>query len=125
MDSVNNFLQSIDSLLRPEKKYHLDLSSQGIGSLSKIENPTDITSLDLSYNNLVNIPDCIEELVNLTELKIFGNRLTEIPEWIGNFSKLNKLLLSSNQITTLPDSITQLSNLAQLSINKNKRLFST
>jgi len=75
---------------------------------------SNITSLDLSMNDLIELPDEIKELKNLEELNLYANEFTSIPDWICEFSKLKKLKLTSNDISQLPENLGNLTELVEL-----------
>ncbi|OQS04672.1 hypothetical protein THRCLA_03115 [Thraustotheca clavata] len=103
----------------------------------------DLHKLDLSYNELHELPEAIQELAGLKWLKVkdnqltrlpstfghlqqlvfldlSGNRLSEAAEFIVNLTQLRELCLSSNEITTLPSNIGQLEYLETLRVDKNQ-----
>lgn len=110
-----------------------------------------LNRLDLSHNNLKNLPD-LSDLTNLKELELTGNDLTEIPnkdqlypKYNNNpftlylsfnsiktldFERVNKniteLVLSNNNISSI-ENLTELPNLKKLYLNGNSNLkeFST
>jgi len=81
---------------------------------------SELTSLNLSENQLSEIPESIGELVNLKYLYISDNRLSEIPESIGSLAKLESLDVSNNQLFEIPESIGGLSKLKYLDISSNQ-----
>ena len=54
------------------------------------------TVLDLSANELYNLPESIGIMTELTELEIYKNKLTSLPDSIGNLTQLTKLSLHQN-----------------------------
>jgi Leucine-rich repeat (LRR) protein len=63
--------------------------------ISKYHN---ITQLDISHNNIKEIPMTIEKLSNLKSLDISHNWLEEIPHQMCNLINLKRLNLSNNDI---------------------------
>ncbi len=57
---------------------------------------------------------------NWKELDLSRQELTEIPLEIGRLTQLEMLNLFSNQITVIPDAITQLTNLTNLNLYNNQ-----
>ncbi|WP_230968440.1 COR domain-containing protein, partial [Nostoc sp. WHI] len=85
-----------------------------------IANLTNLTQLDLSGNQITQIPEAITNLTNLTRFHIGGNKITQIPEAIANLTNLTQLDLSGNQITQIPEAIANLTNLTQLDLSYNQ-----
>jgi Leucine-rich repeat (LRR) protein len=79
-----------------------------------------LNKLDLTSNNLTEIPPEVFELTWLESLNLWNNHITKIPESISQLSNLYWLNLSGNQIATVPESINHLSNLFNLDLSGNK-----
>lgn len=84
---------------------------------------TEATVLNLSFQDLTELPPELFELKNLTSLSLINNQLTSLSPEIGQLVKLQQLYLSSNQLTSLPPEIGQIIKLQQLYLNGNQ-LFS-
>jgi predicted ATPase len=67
--------------------------------------------LDLSGQNLTEIPEEISKLENLTELDLSENQISEIPESISKLQNLISIDLSYNQIKWLPQWFLALPNI--------------
>ena len=83
-------------------------------------NNTDITSLNLSNNQLTFLPDSIGNLRKLEELHVSGNQLVQLPETIGNLFHLDFLAFDRNQIVSIPERIGDLTHLKILFMNNNQ-----
>ncbi|AAM05694.1 COR domain-containing protein [Methanosarcina acetivorans] len=79
-----------------------------------------LTTLDLSENQLTQLPSEITELKNLTTLNLSGNQLTQLPSEIGELKSLTSFDLSVNQLTQLPPEIGELKNLTILNVYRNQ-----
>ena len=66
-----------------------------IASLKKLQ------ELDLSFNKLKNLPNCITELGALKFLKVTNNKLVDLPSGISSLRCLESLDLSNNRLTSL------------------------
>jgi len=77
------------------------------------------TKLDLSKNQLSELPAEIGQLVNLTTLDLSRNQLSELPIEIGQLVNLTTLHLSGNKLSVLPVEVTQLVNLTTLDLEEN------
>jgi hypothetical protein len=66
-----------------------------IGFLRKLQ------ELDLSFNKLKNLPNCIIELTTLKFLKVTNNKLVDLPPGISSLRCLESLDLSNNRLTSL------------------------
>jgi len=100
------------------------LPSTGLGGSipSSISALVDLTSLDLSYNQLVGtLPSSIGHLVSLQRLNLTSNSLTgSLPSTLGNLANLSVLKLGYNSFSgTLPSLLGKLSHLTYLALNNN------
>lgn len=93
----------------------LDYSGRQLAHFPKEAlNRTDVTSLNLSGNNLTGaLPAEIRTLTNLQILDVSNNKMTGIPAEIGHLHNLKTLNYANNQITGLP---LELGNLTQLQV---------
>ncbi len=119
------------------------LSVEELSSLLS-KGQSDITSLRIYGDQLVELPPEIYALPNLTELYIIGykqpktlspqinqltnltvldlrrNHLTDLPIEIWQLTRLKKLNLGGNQLTSLPPEVSQLTNLMELNFGGNQ-----
>ncbi|MCP4439331.1 MAG: hypothetical protein GY810_10365, partial [Aureispira sp.] len=72
---------------------------------------TQIITLDLSDNNIKEIPTSIGDLVNLKKLNLGRNPIEQLPESIGNLQSLISLDATNTALKELPQSFVQLKNL--------------
>jgi hypothetical protein len=79
-----------------------------------------LEALDLSSNQLSELPDSITRLQNLSQLHLRNNQLSELPDSIIHLQNLSELDLSSNHLSELPDSIIHLQNLSYLDLRNNQ-----
>ncbi|PVZ98071.1 hypothetical protein BB558_005934 [Smittium angustum] len=75
--------------------------------------------LDLSFNELSDLPESISVLSNLQELSLKENHFHEIPVSIKYLTQLRKLNLSKNKIEYICYEITFLTNLQCLNLKNN------
>ncbi|KAL0964659.1 hypothetical protein UPYG_G00327170 [Umbra pygmaea] len=75
---------------------------------------------DFSGNPLTRLPESFPELQNLTCLSINDISLQALPENIGNLSHLISLELRENLLTYLPESLSQLHRLEELDLGNNE-----
>ena len=87
--------------------------------LDEIKNPLEVTSLNLSGQNLRSIPEKVFQMVNMVRLTIARNSITTIPAEIGQLEHLIHLDASYNQIDKLPFTLKFLQRLNVLSLENN------
>ncbi|KAJ9514478.1 hypothetical protein QJQ45_016218 [Haematococcus lacustris] len=76
-----------------------------------------LTSLVLSRNALLSSPP-LELTQSLTSLDLSYNSLTQLPSTLGLLLRLQQLVLDSNKLTALPDVCTQLTALTLISVSR-------
>jgi Leucine-rich repeat (LRR) protein len=99
----------------------LDLSNQQLSQLPiQIFALTNLEELNISNNKITNsIQAEIRQLQNLKVLNASNNLMTGVPAEIGQLQNLQVLDLSNNQLTGLPYELGNLSNLKTLNISGN------
>ena len=100
---------------------HLSLWKQALGVVPDVVwERTDLQTLVLAGNDLVEVSERIGNLRNLRMLDLGHNRLRGIPDSIGDIEGLSDFLyLHDNQLTDLPASLTRLDKLRYLNISQN------
>ena len=77
-------------------------------------------SLDLTGNQLRQLPPEIGQLTSLQTLDLTGNQLRQLPPEIGQLTSLQTLDLSENELRQLPPEIGQLTSLQTLDLIGNE-----
>ena len=103
------------------KLTRLNLSGNQLSELpAEIGQLTQLQTLTLNDNRLIELPAEIGQLTNLREIHLDNNRLRELPTDIGQLTNLLWLDLSGNQLSELPAEIGQLTNLLWLDLSGNQ-----
>lgn len=85
---------------------------------------TNLVELNLSFNQLVKVPDDLTCLKELKRLNLSENLIENMPNEFGHWwPQLETLNLSSNKLETIPPSLCQLCNLRRLYLNDNQLTF--
>ena len=121
LNLTNEDLVALIPLLKNTEITSLDLSDNQLTEIPEsIGDLTGLEKLYLSYNQLTEIPQSIGDLTGLKTLDLYGNKLTEIPQSIGGLTGLKNLDLSDNQLTEIPQSIGDLTGLKKLYLSSNQ-----
>eukprot|EP00803_Ostreobium_quekettii_P002403 evm.model.scf_741.3 EVM.evm.TU.scf_741.3 scf_741:61361-66874(+) len=87
---------------------------------SELGDVVSITMLDLSHNNLEDLPRSLSQLSHLKSLDISHNRICELPTDLECLSSLVQVLCTNNLLTTLPPGLgSNQPNLAKLMVSEN------
>lgn len=78
-----------------------------------------LEKLDLSGNELTNIPKSIFKILNIKVLILRSNKITSIPSEISKLSKLRYIDFSFNKINEIPLEIGELTNLDSIDFSNN------
>ncbi|BBM86596.1 leucine-rich repeat domain-containing protein [Candidatus Uabimicrobium amorphum] len=102
------------------RRFALDLSHQELLQIPQyVFSLTKLKALDLSYNSLSSIPPQIGVLSNLEGLNVSRNYLQTLPQEIDKLSNLRVLWLVANKMKEFPQSICALKKLQYLNISNN------
>lgn len=83
------------------------------------ENMKALTSLDVSGNQIFEIPKVFSQLLKLKFLNMARNFISEIPPILLTMVELESLSIDNNKVLTIPDGITTLARLEFLSMKGN------
>lgn len=75
--------------------------------------------LNLSYNRIFDLGDCLRESHHLVELYVAGNGLTAFPEDIDRCTALRMLFINGNKLTNLPAELGRNAHLAVFDAQSN------
>ncbi|KAI3827548.1 hypothetical protein L1987_01625 [Smallanthus sonchifolius] len=108
--------ENVIGLIAPSLGLSGSIPDNTIGKLTKLQ------SLDLSNNQITDLPSDFWSLSSLKTLNLSNNRIfMSLPTNIGNFGSLEKLDLSFNRFFgRLPDSISSLTSLQVFNLNRNR-----
>ncbi len=122
---TNNFLTIPESVLELTKLRYVNLSfNPGMKwdeVLARI--PVQVTEIDLSGNNLVDLPLQVCKFTNLKKLHLQGNYLKSLPASFVELTELTNLNLNNNRVMnwkTAFESILKLKKLSILKISNNE-----
>ena len=113
-------LEVIETAARREVRY-LNLSWNQLSELPpEIGQLTSLKFLDIGYNQLSQLPPEISQLTSLQSLHLSSNPISELPPEIGQLANLRSLYLRNNPISELPSEIGQLRGLYFLYLWNNQ-----
>ncbi|XP_033214795.1 leucine-rich repeat protein soc-2 homolog isoform X2 [Belonocnema kinseyi] len=111
----NNFSQHLSHLQR------LDISNNNLKELpSSFNLLMKLEHLKLDHNEFQTLPKVLAEIRSLKTLSISHNKLEEHSEDLGSLINLESLDLSSNNLSSLPYSFVRLNRLRELNLAENK-----
>lgn len=80
-----------------------------------------VSVVDLCKNKLSEVPTGLQMLADyITELNLSGNQIKEVPDFVANFTKLKFLDLSCNMLSDLPKELNDMTNLRELVLFSNR-----
>eukprot|EP01063_Lacrimia_lanifica_P010467 TRINITY_DN1718_c0_g1_i4.p1 TRINITY_DN1718_c0_g1~~TRINITY_DN1718_c0_g1_i4.p1 ORF type:complete len:279 (+),score=132.64 TRINITY_DN1718_c0_g1_i4:50-838(+) len=104
------------------RQLHVDNCYQLQYIPSSVGNLTNLTWLNLAYNNLEAIPPEIGKLRHLERLHVNNNRIEELPHELWNLKELNELQCDTNHIRALPSGVLEMRKLEKLFCHNNPLL---
>lgn len=112
----------------PELQYilRLSLNANKLTSAAIEESGIDqlqsLQELNLSYNDMEWLPECVTKIDGLQNLSLAHNKLEEIPESMEKLVCLECLSLNNNQLTALCNGILSMNFLKFLDISQNPKM---
>ena len=115
-ESIKDISLIISNLPNPQYLYHLCLNQNEITNLDNIDKLENLQKLQINFNYIDKIPNC---LFNLKKLKTFWaceNNISVIENLPQN---IESLWLANNYIENIPENFSELINLKQLNLAGN------
>ena len=131
MSGVSKAVKKFMDEARQKGYEELDLQDQGIINIAEIPHLLqlrNVTTLTLSHNRIVKIPDAIANCQGLESLNLFNNELESLPTTMCNLPKLKFLNCGVNKLTELPKGFGACPTLEVLDLtynNLNEKSFSS
>ncbi len=120
LDTCTVFSSIEEALKTPEKVLILDLSANNLNDIpEKIVQFKNLQVLNLANNSITKLPNEIFELKNLQILNLEENRLKKLPEEIAQLQNLYNLNLTRTKIPSIPESFSKLKKLKILNLSWN------
>jgi Leucine-rich repeat (LRR) protein len=121
-NSLNTFP---NQLLKLEKIQSLYLGGNNLAihpdyEISDISNLKELKRLDVSNNDISNIPAWFFTLENLIYLDLSKNKISNLPSDISHLTKLKYLYIEANKLDLIPSKISRLSKLQKLNLRGNR-----
>jgi len=85
-----------------------------------VESLVNLKDLDLSYNELVRVPEALYKLSSLVRLNLSNNEIMELSTLMDTWERLEYLNVSRNKLTELPGSLCKLTSLRKIYLNGNQ-----
>ena len=102
-------------LLRP-----VPLSRLGVAFRLQVEKWKDsMEKLTMNNNKLLRFPEVVRQWSNLREIQLTGNEIMDIPSWIGELKDLTSLKIADNKIRRLPLALAQMPRLEEIDATGN------
>ena len=105
-----------------KKKLFVKISGIEINQSVELGIIQNLEVLNLSNNQVSQLPSNIGELKNLKVLNLSNNQVSQLPSNIGELKNLEVLNLSNNQVSQLPSTIRELKNLKYLDLTGNHNI---
>ena len=121
LDLHANKLERIPTL-HLSRLTRLDLSDNILSTANGLSHCVSLVLLDLSGNELVQLPSSIGNLVALETLRLARNRLVTLPHAIGNLRVLSQLELDHNRLEDIPWSVAFQARVGRISAFDNPTL---
>ncbi len=76
----------------------LNLSKNQLSTIENIQNLKTLLRLDLSENQLLELPIDIDKIENLENLNLRENNISVLPKNLANLKKLKRILIKDNNL---------------------------
>ncbi|KAA0202906.1 hypothetical protein HAZT_HAZT000741 [Hyalella azteca] len=103
---------------------HMSNTQRSPGNLpATLEALVNLADVDLSFNNLSKVPQCLYTLRGLRRLNLSDNNITELAPEMETWSKLEVLNICRNKVSALPSQLCRLEQIKRLMLNENQLSF--
>jgi len=116
----NNIIERIEHAINNNKD-SIDLSGFRLKELPKeLKNISWLKRLNISFNDLEELPEWLGDLTNIEVLDLRSNKLKRLFKGISNLNKLYSINIRDNCLEDMPVEIRGLKNLQYISVGHNK-----
>jgi len=117
-------IRQLPSLVTPET-LHMRGTARTVSNFpAGVESLVNLKDLDLSYNELVRVPEALYKLSSLVRFNLCSNEIMELSTLMDTWEQLEYLNVSRNKLTELPASLCKLTSLRKIYVNTNQIDFS-
>ena len=118
----SNLMETDEPQTAPDEWGQLSISYQELQTIpdALFSYPHSMLRLNLSHNNLTELPPEIGSLILLRDLDVSSNRLQKVDTSISACIRLRRLLLSNNELVGVPSELNACVMLEEINLTKNK-----
>jgi Leucine-rich repeat (LRR) protein len=121
LEASNNLIGALPaSISRLQSLYRLYLDNNKLTTLPDMGTMPALWDLNLSYNEITDLPESFGNLVKVYDLYLGYNQITQLPASFEKLTSVRLLALSGNLLTTVPSSFCFMSGLKELTLTGNR-----
>jgi Leucine-rich repeat (LRR) protein len=120
--SHNELTEFPSHLLRNPQRETINVACNKITyfELDSVQEDSKLKEFNISYNQLLSLPEGLEQFLCLEKLNFSQNQLTKIPLLLFQHKKLQSFYFYKNKVDFLPSDLSKMRNLAYLNFQSNQ-----
>ncbi|GMH37248.1 hypothetical protein BSKO_05121 [Bryopsis sp. KO-2023] len=115
-----------DGIIQQVQKYNPHIMELELSSNNLVDLPDELAEfqyirvLRLKYNQLKKLPSVMVHLQQLMVLELSGNQITKVDEFVAHLPHIKELDLSGNLLKEIPDAICEMPSIQVLQLENNR-----